>query len=301
MKNKKYKLLIIILLVITMSGCTKIMKNKDGKAVINPKTGQTLTKNVICQPSDQETLRLYEQNNVKIDKLPTCKAFNPFKQKYEGLWMSFFVSPLSWLIINLGKLLRNNGLGLIVATLVVRGLMIPFTLKSQRNAKVLQDLQPAFQKIEKKYEGKTDSQSMTKKGTEMAMLYQKHNINPLSSILTPILQIVILFAFLEAVQRVPAIFEGKFLMYNMGTTPLTALQNKHFSYILLTLLNVGITYLSFKNMPAITEEKSKFSMKNVMIFLIGFTSLITPVALNLYWIIGSLMGLIQQKHLEKVR
>ena len=68
--NKKSKLLTVFLLVMLLTtGCTKTLTNKDGKAVKNPVTGQSLTKNILCQPSDEETIKLYKDNDINIEKV----------------------------------------------------------------------------------------------------------------------------------------------------------------------------------------------------------------------------------------
>ena len=87
--KKKTKIFIIALLLILLTGCTQTLK--DGKeAVTNEKTGQTLTSNILCKPSDEDLLKTYEQYNdslkVSLDDLPTCSSFTPNKLKYQGLF-----------------------------------------------------------------------------------------------------------------------------------------------------------------------------------------------------------------------
>ena len=83
--KKSTKIFIIALLFILSTGCTKSLK--DGKEVVtNDKTGQTLTANILCKPSDKELLSKYNEHNenltVKLEDLPTCKSFTPNKIKY---------------------------------------------------------------------------------------------------------------------------------------------------------------------------------------------------------------------------
>ena len=60
-----------MLLLLLTTGCTKTLTDSDKKAVKNETTGQTLTENILCRPTNKETIKLYEKNKVKIDKLPT--------------------------------------------------------------------------------------------------------------------------------------------------------------------------------------------------------------------------------------
>ena len=52
MKNSIKKTLILGLMLFTLTGCTKVLKDSDKKSVINPKTGQSLTENILCIPTD---------------------------------------------------------------------------------------------------------------------------------------------------------------------------------------------------------------------------------------------------------
>ena len=59
---KKRKLFIVFLCIFMLSGCTTYLK--DGKkAVKYEKTGQTLTKNILCRPEVEDILKLYKDYN----------------------------------------------------------------------------------------------------------------------------------------------------------------------------------------------------------------------------------------------
>ena len=55
--NTKIKLILIIALLLITTGCTTTLTDKDKKAVRNTETGQNLTKNIICQPTNKETMK----------------------------------------------------------------------------------------------------------------------------------------------------------------------------------------------------------------------------------------------------
>ena len=96
MKKNKSKLIIILILMMLVTGCTKSLSDpKTKKVVTNPTTGQSLTENILCRPTDKETIELYEkyEDIIDIDKLPTCKKFKVTSGGYDGLWESeLFVS-----------------------------------------------------------------------------------------------------------------------------------------------------------------------------------------------------------------
>lgn len=70
MKNKKLKILIILgLIVLTTTGCTKILTDSNKKQVKNDVTGQVLTQNILCKPKDTNSIKKYIKNKVDINKL----------------------------------------------------------------------------------------------------------------------------------------------------------------------------------------------------------------------------------------
>ena len=92
--KKSKKILIVLSCFLLLTGCTKNLKDSDGKVITNEKTGQSITKNIICKPTDEEVISIYEENKVKLSKLPDCEDFSPLNN-YEGLWTSIFVKPLA--------------------------------------------------------------------------------------------------------------------------------------------------------------------------------------------------------------
>ena len=115
------------------------------------------------------------------------------------------------------------------------------------------------------------------------------NINPIAGCLYAMLQLPLFIAFLEAINRVPAIFEENFLEFQLGTTPVTGLTNGNFIYIIITFL-VGLsTYYSLKFNSASNPDNEQVKMMNkIMFVMILVMSLFMSSALNIYWITTNL-------------
>lgn len=298
MKNLKKitKILVLVMLIVTLTGCTKTLQDKDGKAVKNEQTGQTITENIICKPTDKDTIEIYKENKVKIEKLPECNEMK-IVGEYEDLWNTFFVRPLGFIIVKLGELVNSTAISIVIITLLLRGCLYPMTRKSLKQSENMKKAGPELARIEKKYEGKTDNESMTKKGTEMMAVYKKYDIKPLSGCLFAFIQLPILFAFWEAINRVPAIFEEDFLILNMGTTPLTGMTSGEWYYVIVCIILVLVTYFSYKLNPSMnTNEQMASQQKTMTLFMtvfIGFMSFTLPTAIAFYWITSSLFTIIQ--------
>lgn len=300
--NKISKVFIILLLMFLLTGCTHPLKTSKNKAVTNPETGQSLTANILCKPTNEETLKIYdkykkqlkEEENIEISKLPDCDNYKVMANGYEGLWTSFFVQPLAWLILKIGTIVKSYGLALIITSLLIRLVAFPLTRKMAMQSELLKEAQKDMQRIEKKYENKTDQQSMMKKSQEMSMVYQKHGINPMSSCLASFIQIPLFFAFFEAINRVPAIFEEKFLTLQLGTTPIIGLPKGNVVYLILIIL-IGITtYYSFKmNSQDTATTANMKNMPVMMTIMIVFMGLFMSSALGIYWVTTNIFTIVQ--------
>lgn len=307
--KKSVKILLIILTVFLLTGCAKQLKGENKKVVTYEATGKALTENIVCKPTNKEVIKLYEENGVKIDKLPKCTNFKPFSE-YEGLWTTIFVKPLAWLLINVGVLLGkigldkgiSNGLAIILSCLLIRLVLYPMTRKTAMQSEKMGALKPELDKLEKKYKDKDDEESQRKKAAEMMAIYQKNKVNPLSSCLLSFVQIPLLFAYLEAINRIPVIFENKFLGLDMGTTLSHGIMSsKWIIYILFLLIILGTTYLSFKKTLK-DQTAMAAQMKGTIYFMLAMivvASFSLPVALGLYWIASSAFTILQNKLVER--
>lgn len=310
--KKLKKIIIVFLLVFLLTGCTKqlvvektndngkktkvVVKYDEGKNA----TGQSLTKNILCKPTDKDLNNIYKKNGVDTDKLVNCNNFSPSLKSSEGLWDNVFIKPLAWVILKLGYLVKNFGLAVILAGLVIRLILYPVTKKSAMQSENLKKAQPELQKLEKKYANKADDQqAMIQKSQEMMAIYKKYNISLFSGCIIAFIQFPLFIAFLEAINRTPAIFEGNFLGLQLGTTPWFALSQGNFWYIILPILVFIVTFFSFKftkndvtdnTNPAAASTKM---MMNVMVVVITISSFQLSTAIGLYWITSSLFTVIQ--------
>ena len=295
MKKNKWKILLILVLLLFTTGCTKVLTDENKKAVRNDVTGQTLTKNIICKPTKKHTIELYEKYKVNLKKLPECKDFKVTSGKYEGLWTGIFVKPLAYILIQLGRTVKNYGLSVIIISLLIRLIAFPLTRKTAMQSEIMKKAQPELNRIQKKYEGKQDQESMMKQNQEIMAVYQKYKISPLSGCLFAFIQLPIFIAFFEAVQRTPVIFEDKFFGLQLGTTPSVGITTASaFAYILLMLIIAGTTFYSFKmNATANMEDPTMKMMPVMMSGMIIITALFMPSGLGIYWVTSNLFTIVQ--------
>lgn len=323
--NSKLKIVLLVLLLVVATGCTKQLKDVNGKIVKNTETGQTLPSNILCKPTDKDIIELYNTTRTKqiksldkklkndditkseynkkksnltdINKLVACKDFKVSSGGYEGLWTTFFVKPLTWILIKLGILLKNYGLAVIAATLLIRLVLFPITRKAAKQSELMKVAQKDLSKIEQKYKDKKDQESMTMKSQEMMATYKKYGINPMSGCLFGVIQIPLFLAFYEALYRLPVLFEDKFLIFDMAATPISEISRGNYIYLILPIIVGVVTYFSFKlnsgaSMGA-DQAKQMKTMMNIMMILIVFTSFSMSTAIIIYWITNSSFTIVQ--------
>lgn len=309
--RKKICSIIILCIVLLSTGCgSSNYIKKDKKTMVTyEETGQNLQKNILCQPEEKSLYELYEKYNDQLDvslkDLPKCTEFKINSGKYQGLWDAIFVKPLAFLILALGKLIKNYGVSVMLIGVFIRLILMPFSKKTLKQTENMKKANPELQLLEKKYANKTDNESMMAKSQEMMMIYKKYNISPFGSCLLAFIQFPLFFGFLQAINRVPAIFEDSFFGLKLGMTPWKGISNHQYAYIILIILIILTTYYSFKdtmnqssgNIEA--EKQMQFTMK-FMIIMISFASFSLPTAIALYWIVTNGFIIIQNKLLKKI-
>lgn len=309
---KKKKLFIILLCIFTFSGCTTYLK--DGKTAVKYNaTGQTLTKNILCRPEDEEILKIYEEYNKKVeenkrvnlDELPTCENLK-LTGKYQGLWTTIFVKPLAFIIIQFGHFINSYGLALILITIIIRAIVWPLSGKAQKQSINMKKAQPELNKLEKKYKNKTDQESMMQKSQEMLLIYKKYNINPMAGCLFSFIQIPLFFAFYEAISRIPVIFEETFLGFQLGTSPLTAVFAGHYQYLIFIFLIAGATYYSFKinAQSSVISDEQQHQMKQMTLFMVVFMTMASfsiSSGIAIYWITSNVFTICQNLIMRRGR
>lgn len=294
-KYNKIKIIIIIMLLLLTTGCSTVLKDSNNKAVKNENTGQTLMSNILCKPTNPNTTKIYEEYKVDLSKLPECSEFKITSGKYEGLWNTFFVKPLAFVLLKLGILIKNYGLSVIIISLLIRLIAFPITRKTALQSELMKKAQPELNRIQKKYENKQDQESLMKQNQEMMAVYKKYNINPLSGCLFAFIQLPIFIAFFEAVQRTPVIFEDKFLGLQLGTTPSVGVTSPTFyAYLILMVLIAGTTFFSFKmNSTGNMEDPTMKMMPTMMSIMIVVTALFMPTGLGIYWVTSNIFTIVQ--------
>lgn len=233
----------------------------------------------------------------------------------ENWFNALFVWPLSWVLNHLAPIISVGG-AIAVVTAVVNGLLAVFTLKSQMSMQRMQMLQPELNKIQRKYEGRDDQASKMRMAQEQQQLMKKYDVNPGSMMLVQFIQLPIIMAMFQAIQRASAIVNGTFLGMNLQVKPSEAfglLFKGDFSglhYIILFLL-MAVTQVVLVLLPMYFQKKKaaaeaakhhrkpeptnnqNMMMQMYMIVMVLAFGLMWQSGMSLFWFIRNIVDIIK--------
>ncbi len=113
--------------------------------------------------------------------------------------LDFISVPLGWILKVCYSFLNNYFLALLLFALIMQIVLLPFSVKQQKNSVRQASLAPKMAAIRKKYAGRTDAVTQQKMQTDMQELYKRENFNPAGGCLPLLIQMPILFALYQVV------------------------------------------------------------------------------------------------------
>ena len=233
------------------------------------------------------------------------------------LFHILFYDPIYNLLVFLVHIIPGGDVGLAVVfiTIIIRLLLLPFSLAAAKTQQVMNRLEPKLKEIKEIH--KNDKVAQAEK--TMA-LYKEASVNPLSSIITVILQIPILLAlyWVFAYEAFPHI--DAHILYSFVSTP--PMVSMHFlgfiniagkSVVLAAL--AGITQyiqatLAFSRVKKPNETKKKSvgpdlskmmstQVRFVFPFIIATIAYSTSGAVALYFVTTNIFGAFQELYVRR--
>jgi len=235
-------------------------------------------------------------------------------------WFSFVAKPMLWTLHVFYALVHNYGLAIIMLTVLVRSCMIPLSLKQQRGALKMQELQPEIKKIHEKYKNNAEA-----KVRAQQELFKKHNYHPLSGCLPVFLQFPVFIGLYRGLmvdvelRQAPLLTESirwcsnlaapdmlfdwsgfmpEFVTSGLGLFGLGPYFN------LLPVLTIALFLIQQKMFmptvdPADEQARVQRTMMKFMMIFMGLVFFKVASGLCLYFIASSLWGLAERKLLPK--
>lgn len=169
---------------------------KRTKPDVSPEMEKAMTATVL------KALKKFSIDTAKYESMNLTDMFSimeAMEQKVEinsgrgfiGSIMYYIGVALRWVTNTIG--FGSYIVGLLYFAIVIELLMLPFSIKQQKNSIRQAKLRPKEMAIRNKYKGRNDDVTRRKIQEETQALYQKENFNPLSGCLPLLLQLPIIY------------------------------------------------------------------------------------------------------------
>lgn len=104
--------------------------------------------------------------------------------------------PMGFIIENIYNLVSNYGLAIIIFTVVIKLLLLPLNVRSQKAMKKQQKIQPVIAQLQQKYANEPEHLQR-----EMMKIYKENNISMMGGCLPMLIQMPILIGLYQVIQR----------------------------------------------------------------------------------------------------
>ena len=198
---------------------------------------------------------------------------------------SFIAKPILWLLKFLNSMISNWGFSIILLTIIVRLIVLPFNVYSYKSMKVMQKLQPEMNRIRDRYKDKSAEEKL-QMNQEIMGLMKTHKANPLGGCLPMLLQLPVFLALYQVLGQSIELYQAPFALWIHDLSVRDP-------YFVLPVL-MGITmFVQQKITPSTMDPaQAKILMWMPVIFSVFMISL--PSGLTLYIFVSTLFGIIQQ-------
>lgn len=236
---------------------------------IAPGSSQTINAQFYVGPKDQAALsEISESLNLVVD--------------YGFLW--WLAVPIYKLLMIFQSFVGNWGLAIILITLTVRGLLYPLTKAQYTSMAKMRNLQPKLADMKERFGD--DRQKM---GQAMMELYKKEKVNPMGGCLPILLQMPIFIALYWVLLESVELRHAPFMLW------ITDLSVQDPYYVMPLLMGVSMFLMQKMQPMAPTMDPMQQKMMQWMPVVFTVFFLWFPAGLVLYWLVGNLVAITQQK------
>ncbi|QLY25479.1 membrane protein insertase YidC [Bdellovibrio sp. KM01] len=196
-------------------------------------------------------------------------------------FFGFIARPLLYVMKAFHTVVGNWGVAIILLTLAVRFVVLPFNIMSAKSMKAMQKVQPIIAGLREKY--KDDAMRLN---TEMMAVMKQHGANPMSGCLPMLLQIPIFFALYRVIGSSIELYNSPFILW---ITDLSA----HDKFYVLPVSMAVFMYIQQKITPS-TMDPTQAKIMQFMPLVFSIFMLQLPAGLTLYMVVSTLFGIVQQ-------
>lgn len=187
------------------------------------------------------------------------------------------LSLLKWFYAMVG----NWGFAIVLLTVLVRILVLPFNVYSYKSMKAMQDIQPKIQAVREKYK---DDQA--KQQQEIMVLMRENKVNPVGGCLPMFFQFPIFIALYQVLGNSIELYQAPFMLW------IHDLSLKDPYYILPVLM--GVTMFIQQKITPNRMDPAQAKVLLMMPLIFSFIMFSLPSGLTLYMFVGAVFSVLQQ-------
>lgn len=196
-------------------------------------------------------------------------------------WFSSIGFFLLKLLKSLYSVFPNYGVAIILLTLIVRLLVLPFNISSYRSMKKMQTINPLLKSIREKY--KEDPQTLN---AETMRVMKENRVNPLGGCLPMLIQLPIFITLYRVFGQSIELYHSPFILW------IKDLSVKDPYYVLPILM--GATMFMQQKLTPTTMDPAQAKVMAFLPLVFSFLMLSLPSSLTLYIFVSTLFGVLQQ-------
>lgn len=200
--------------------------------------------------------------------------------------LSWIAKPLLLLMKWLHSGVMNWGLAIILLTLIVRFVVLPFNVLSYRSMKAMQKIQPLLTSVREKYK-----EDPTRMHQETMAIMKQHKANPLGGCLPMLIQIPIFFALYTMIGSSIELYQAPFFLWIQDLSA----SDKFYVFPVL----MGITMFIQQKMTPTAIDPVQAKILAFLPLIFTFFMLQQPSGLTLYMFVSTLFGIVQQWYMLK--
>jgi YidC/Oxa1 family membrane protein insertase len=242
----------------------------------------TLSGMLYVGPQEYRRLSRFQQKEDLV--LPYTQLF------FNRIFLAGYVAPLLNTLLNQAhSWVGNWGVAIIIMTLILKTVSLPFTLAASRSAKRMSKLQPAMQAIREKYK---DNPAKQQQAT--MELFKEHKVNPIGGCIPILITFPLFIGFFAMLQCTTELRFQSFLWAPDLAAPDTVARIFGLPLNIMPLLMGATMYYQMRLTPTPSVDNMQMKMMRFMPIIFTLFCYNFSCALSLYSTINGIYTIVQQ-------
>ncbi len=238
-------------------------------------------------PKEYERLRKFEQDQSEV------MQFAPFF--FSKMFLSGIIAPiLNLTMVTMHDWVGNWGIAIILMTLLLKIVTLPFTLAASRSAKRMGKLQPLMKEVREKY--KDNPQKMNEATLK---IFKENKVNPMGGCLPILITMPLFIAFFSMLQGTAELRFSGFLWTADLSAPDTVFRIFGLPLNIMPLLMGATMVYQMRLTPTPTTDNAQQTIMKLMPIVFTLICYNFAAALALYSTVNGVFTIIQQVIVNK--